>query len=63
MRLLPRDEKYFAMLNQLAAQVRQGGELFVKLFADYEHHTQYAEQIKGIEVSCDDLSAKMIQKL
>ena len=63
MGLLPRDEKYFAMLQQLAAQVRQGGELFVKLFADYERHPQYAEQIKGIEVSCDDLSAKIIQKL
>jgi len=51
------------MLNQLAAQVNQGGELFVKLFGDYEHHPQYAEQIKGIEVTCDDLSAKIIQKL
>lgn len=63
MGLLPKDEKYFAMLNQLAAQVRRGGELFVKLFDDYEHHPQYAEQIKAIEVSCDDLSAKIIQKL
>lgn len=63
MGLLPRDEKYFAMLNQLAAKVRLGGELFVKLFDDYERHPQYAEQIKEIEVSCDDLSAKIIQKL
>jgi predicted phosphate transport protein (TIGR00153 family) len=61
--LLPRDERYFAMLQQLAAQVRRGGELFVKLFADYEHHPQYAEQIKQIELSCDDLSGKIIQKL
>ena len=61
--LLPRDEKYFAMLIQLAARVRQGGELFVKLFDDYEHHPKYAEQIKEIEVSCDELSAKIIQKL
>ena len=63
MGLLPRDEKYFAMLIQLAARVRQGGELFVKLFDDYEHHPKYAEQIKEIEVSCDELSAKIIQKL
>jgi predicted phosphate transport protein (TIGR00153 family) len=62
-RLLPREEKYFAMLNQLAAHVRQGGALFVKLFADYENHSRYAEQIKEIEVTCDDLSAKIIQKL
>lgn len=63
MRLLPREEKYFEMLNQLAGQVRQGGALFVKLFGDYEHHSRYAEQIKEIEVKCDDLSAKIIQKL
>lgn len=63
MGLLPRDEKYFAMLIQLAAQVRQGGALFVELFDDYDHHPQYAEQIKEIEVSCDELSAKIVQKL
>ena len=61
--LIPREEKYFAMLSQLAAQVRQGGELFVKIFADYQNHAAYAEQIKGIEVSCDALGAKIIQKL
>src|SRR2546430_527134 len=61
--LVPREEKYFAMLNELAAQVRQGGELFVKIFTDYQHLAQYAEQIKGIEVHCDALSAKIVQKL
>ena len=63
MRLVPREEKYFGMLNQLAARVKQGGELLVKLFENYENHSQYAEQIKGIEVSCDDLGAKITKKL
>ncbi len=63
MRLVPREEKYFGMLNQLAAQVKQGGELFVRIFEDYQNHARYAEQIKGIEVSCDDLAAKITQKL
>ncbi len=63
MRLVPREEKYFGMLNQLASQVKHGGELFVRIFEDYQNHAQYAEQIKGIEVSCDDLSAKITQKL
>jgi len=60
---LPREEKYFGMLNQLASQVRQGGELFVRIFEDYENHAHYGEQIKGIEVSCDELAAKITQKL
>lgn len=63
MRLIPREEKYFSMLNQLAAQVRRGGELFVRIFEDYENHAKYAEQIKGIEVACDILAAKITQKL
>jgi predicted phosphate transport protein (TIGR00153 family) len=60
---LPREEKYFGMLNQLAGQVKLGGALFVRIFEDYQNHAQYAEQIKGIEVHCDELAAKITQKL
>ncbi|HKP86782.1 MAG TPA: DUF47 family protein [Blastocatellia bacterium] len=62
-RLVPRDDKYFGMLNQLASQVKQGGEIFVKIFQDYKNNAQYAEQIKVIEVSCDETAAKILQKL
>ena len=62
-RFVPREEKYFGLLNQLASQVKQGGEIFVKIFGDYDNHAQYAEQIKAIELSCDDLAAKITQKL
>jgi predicted phosphate transport protein (TIGR00153 family) len=51
------------MLNELASQVRRGGELFVKIFEDYKNHAQYAEQIKEIELLCDDLAARITQKL
>ena len=63
MRLIPRDDKYFGLLNQLASKVKEGGEIFVRLFQDYQNRSQYAEQIKSIEVVCDDLSAKITQKL
>ncbi len=63
MGLFPRDEKYFGLLSQLAGKVRQGGELFVKLFQDYENHAGYADQIKQIELECDDLAAKITAKL
>src|ERR1041384_8354236 len=62
-RLIPREEKNFVILNQLAAQGSQGGNISVKIFSDYQNHLRYAEEIKGIEVSCDGLSAKIIQKL
>ena len=63
MGLIPRDEKYFGMLNHLASQVRESAELFVKIFQEYHNHAQHAEHIKAIEVSYDVLSAKIIQKL
>jgi predicted phosphate transport protein (TIGR00153 family) len=63
MGFIPREEKYFGLLTQLATKVKAGGELFVKLFQDYQNHSTYAEQIKGIELECDELSAKITQKL
>jgi uncharacterized protein len=62
-RLVPREEKYFALLHELASKVKDGGELFVKVFQDYSNRTNYAEQIKGIELACDELAAKITQKL
>lgn len=63
MRLIPRDEKYFTLLNELASRVRGGGELFVKIFQDFKNHSTYADQIKEVELACDELSAKITQKL
>lgn len=63
MGLIPREEKYFGLLSHLASRVRDGGALFVKLFQDYQNHAAYAEQIKAIELECDDLSSKITQKL
>jgi len=51
------------MLNELASKVKEGGELFLRIFEDYGCQSQYAEQIKVIEVTCDDLGAKITQKL
>ncbi len=63
MGFIPREEKYFGLLSHLASRVKSGGEIFGKLFQDYQNHAAYAEQIKGIELECDDLSAKITQKL
>jgi uncharacterized protein len=62
-RLLPREVDYFSMLSQLASQVRDGGEIFVRIFEDYGSRVRFAEQIKAIELACDEIAAKVIQKL
>jgi predicted phosphate transport protein (TIGR00153 family) len=63
MPLIPREEKYFAMLNQLVGQIRKGADLFVRLFDDIGKNAAYAEEIKKVEVECDRLSAGIIEKL
>src|SRR5436305_10508412 len=63
MGLIPREEKYFTMLSQLAAQVQKGGEIFARIFEDYQHLARYAEEIKAVEVGCDEMGAKITQKL
>src|SRR2546423_11619385 len=63
MGLIPREEKYFTMLSQLAAEVQKGGEIFARIFEDYQHLARYAEEIKAVEVGCDEMGAKITQKL
>lgn len=62
-KLIPRDEKYFTLLSRMAVEVSRGGFLFEKLFQDYENHVAYAEQIKQIELECDDLAQEITGKL
>ena len=62
-RLIPKEEKYFTMLESLAAKVKEGGSLFVQMFEDYQNRAKYVEQIKHIEVTCDNISADITKKL
>lgn len=62
-RLIPKDEKYFTLLHNMAAKVKEGSGIFVKLFQDYGNRAQYAEQIKTVEVACDEIAADITKKL
>ena len=63
MPLIPRDEKYFAMLNQLVGEIRKGADLFVRLFDDISRNASYSEEIKKVEVECDRISASIVERL
>jgi predicted phosphate transport protein (TIGR00153 family) len=63
MPLIPRDEKYFDLLNQLVGQIRKGSDLFVRLFDDFSRNVSYADQIKEVERECDRISAAIIERL
>lgn len=62
-RLIPREEKYFELLNDLIGRISSGAALFVELLADYQGRTGYAEKIKSIEKECDVLVAGIVGKL
>ena len=62
-RFIPKEEKYFSLLSGLATKVHEGGELFVQLFLDYDNRARYADKIKAVEVSCDEIAAQITQKL
>jgi uncharacterized protein Yka (UPF0111/DUF47 family) len=62
-RLIPREEKYYALLGNLVGKVRSGAALFVDLLADFEQRAGYAERIKAIEEECDQLVADIVAKL
>jgi predicted phosphate transport protein (TIGR00153 family) len=63
MPLIPREEKYFSMMNQLVGQVRKGADLFVRLFDEIGRNGEYSEEIKKVEVECDRISASIVEKL
>ena len=47
----------------MASNVSRGGLLFAKVFQDYAGHVAYAEQIKQVELECDDLAASITRRL
>jgi len=63
MRFIPREEKYFELLSEMAANVAKGGEIFELMLKDYRNKTTHFERIKQIEVDCDTLGERIIQRL
>lgn len=63
MGLIPRNEKYFSMLNQLVGEIRKGSDLLVRLFDDIAKNESISEQIKAVELACDRHSATIVETL
>ncbi len=63
MRLLPKEEKYFDMFNNLASQMNESARLLNSLFADFDNRASYADQIKVVEHTCDEITHDIVKKL
>ncbi|MDQ3010860.1 MAG: DUF47 family protein [Acidobacteriota bacterium] len=62
-RLLPREEKYFSLFNNLASHLTESTKLLQNLFSDFDNRASYAEQIKVVEHKCDEITHEIIKKL
>lgn len=63
MRLIPKDEGFFTLFDQLAEKLTASTALLVQMLADPAHFDRFIAQIKEIERECDDLTREVIQRL
>ena len=62
-RLLPRDEQFFDLFNQLAEHLRTAAGLLDRLFAEPQHTAELVRQIKDIEHQADVLTLSINTRL
>ncbi|MES2176848.1 MAG: DUF47 family protein [Gemmatimonadota bacterium] len=55
-RLIPRDEEFFALFNQLADHLHTAAQLVNQLFAEPDNTTELVKQIKDVEHLADELT-------
>jgi uncharacterized protein Yka (UPF0111/DUF47 family) len=62
-RLIPRDEKFYDMFEEIASRLVSSATLLNKLFADPAHIGEYCSQIKDIEHEADRITHDVIQRI
>jgi uncharacterized protein Yka (UPF0111/DUF47 family) len=62
-RLIPRDEKFYDMFEEIASRLVSSATLLNKLFADPARIGDYCSQIKDIEHEADRITHDVIQRI
>jgi predicted phosphate transport protein (TIGR00153 family) len=62
-RLIPRDEQFFDLFNQLAGHLRTTAQLVDQLFADPQRTTDLVREIKDVEHLADQLTLSINQRI
>jgi len=63
MRLIPREEKFYADFQALADELHRGAELLEQMLAPERPAWGKAEEIKEVEHKCDFITHEIIQRL
>jgi len=62
LRLVPREERFFDLLEQAADVLTQGAEALLELFEHFDKRTQIAERIFVLEKTTDRLTDAVVHK-
>jgi uncharacterized protein len=62
-KFLPKNDKFFELLNQLAGSIEEGVNLFHEVIGNFDLLAEYASKIHIIENKCDDLTHTIINEL
>lgn len=61
--LIPKEEKFFAMFKDMAANIVTGGKLLKQMLDSYDDPQVSQKKIKDVEHACDAITHDIIQKL
>src|SRR4051812_32796481 len=62
-RLMPRDEQFFDLFNQLAGHLATSAKLINDLFKEPQRASEHVKAIKDVEHAADLLTAQIIQRI
>ncbi len=63
MRLIPRDEKFYDLFEELACKIEEGGKMFTDILNDYEHSEAKIAKLKEIEHEADIITHRTYEKM
>jgi uncharacterized protein len=61
--ILPREEKYFELFNEMARLINAAGQALIKLFDDVANAERYADELQKIEHQCDEITHDVLKRL
>lgn len=63
MRLIPKEEGFFDLFEELANKIEEGGELFLDLVEHYEYSDQKIAKLKELEHDADVITRNTYEKM
>lgn len=63
MRLIPREEKFFDLFEELAAKIQEGAKFFLEMAEKYDYSEEKISRLKQIEHEADVITHRTYEKM